>query len=219
MFDALIKVGGSLYHHPNLASVAAAWANLAQTHRLLFLPGGGPFADQVRTADARFTLSDDAAHWMAILAMDQYAYLLADLIPQAVITRNLVTAAAVSATGQTAMLAPSTLLLQLDPLPHSWQVTSDSIAVWLTGYAEIDLLVLLKSVAGVYQTGQDGESLRLLEQVSPQDLSRYKLVDSYFGPALPQATSCWLIDGGQPERLAELLRCGQTMGTQVIAGV
>lgn len=214
MFDAIIKVGGSLYHHAELATIRAAWAKLAQTQRLLLLPGGGPFADQVRAADARFQLSDSAAHWMAILAMDQYAYLLADLVPHAALVRDLAGASAACAAGQLAVLAPTMLLLHSDPLPHSWHITSDSIAAWLAQYADIRLLVLLKSVAGVYEAA---DSTRLLRQVSRQALAHYDIVDPYFAQILSPATQCWLIDGGQPERLAELLESGYTFGTQVMA--
>ncbi len=214
MFDAIIKVGGSLYHHAEFAAIGAAWAELAQSHRLLLLPGGGPFADQVRAADVRFQLSDSAAHWMAILAMDQYAYLLADLIPQAALVRNLAGATVTCAAGQLAILAPTMLLLQSDPLPHSWHITSDSIAAWLAQYAGVNLLVLLKSVAGVYESA---DSTRLLRQVSRQALAHYDVVDPYFAQFLSPATQCWLIDGSQPERLAELLESGYTVGTQVTA--
>jgi aspartokinase-like uncharacterized kinase len=216
VFDAVIKVGGSLYHQPGLPAMVAAWTKLAKAHRLLLLPGGGPFADQVRTADARFHLSDSAAHWMAILAMDQYAYLLADLTPQATLVRDLAGAAATCAAGRLAILAPSALLLQLDPLPHSWHTTSDSIAAWLAKHADIRLLILLKSVAGVYESEPQNNSTRLLRRVSRQMLANHDLVDPYFAQTLSPATQCWIIDGGQPERLAELLDSGCTLGTQVI---
>jgi aspartokinase-like uncharacterized kinase len=215
MFDALIKIGGSLYHCPDLSAISGAWAKLAEAHRLLLLPGGGPFADQVRAADVHFKLSDKAAHWMAILAMDQYAYLLADLIPQAALVHDLTSAAAACAAGRLAILAPSALLRQLDPLPHSWQITSDSIAAWLAKYSDIQLLVLLKSVAGAYQPEPSGSSITLLGRISRAALADYDLVDPCFAQTLSPTTSCWIVDGRQPERLAELLDSGRTEGTQV----
>lgn len=215
-FEALLKVGGSLYRHPELRSCATAWANLAGEHRLLLLPGGGPFADGIRQADADFQLSQSAAHWMAILAMDQYAYLLADLIPRARLVRDLATATAVCAAGQLAILAPATLLLQQDPLPHSWQISSDSIAAWLAKYAKIPLLVLLKSIAGIYQTNHQDNVKTLLQRVSRQDLADCSVVDPCFSQTLASTTTCWLIDGSHPKRLGELLRHGYTMGTRVL---
>jgi aspartokinase-like uncharacterized kinase len=216
MFEALIKVGGSLYNQPKLQTITAAWAVLAATHRLLVLPGGGPFADQVRAADARHQLGQSAAHWMAILAMDQYAYLLADLTSQATLVRDLVMAEQVCNQGQLAILAPSALLLQLDPLPHSWHITSDTIAAWLARHAGIRLLVLLKRVAGVYEAKRQGQAPVLLRRIARQTLTRYDLVDPCFAQTLSPLTDCWLIDGSHPERLAELLDCGQTEGTHVM---
>lgn len=216
MFEALIKVGGSLYHQPELPTYARTWSELAATYRLLLLPGGGPFADQVRAADARFHLSASTAHWMAILAMDQYAYLLADVIPGAALVHTLETARAACAGGQLAVLAPSALLLQSDPLPHSWQITSDTIAAWLANYAAIQRLILLKSVAGVYQTDLQGNPAGLLPQVSRQRLINSSIVDAMFAQTLSPVTQCWILDGGQPQRLAELLKEGRTTGTQVV---
>ncbi len=152
---------------------------------------------------------------MAILAMDQYAYLLADLTPQANLVRDVAEAAATCAAGRLAILAPSALLLQSDPLPHSWHTTSDSIAAWLAGYAGIRLLILLKSVAGVYESDSQSSPPVLLRQVSRQTLTNHDSVDSYFAQTLALSTRCWLIDGRQPERLTELLSTGQTEGTQV----
>lgn len=214
MFDAVIKVGGSLYDHPDLVTNLAIWSALTREHRLLFLPGGGPLAEAVRAADARFRLSDSAAHWMAILAMEQYAYLLADLTSDATLVDDLAGAAAVCAAKKAPILAPAVLLRQLDPLPHSWQVTSDSIAAWLAGYSGTRRLVLLKRVAGVYQ----GSPKTLRRQISKEELVGSGVVDPYFAQALPPDTACWLIDGGQPARLGELLQSGHTIGTQVVEG-
>ena len=68
----VVKVGGGLLGHDgSLDAVLSALTEMARDERLVIVPGGGPFADAVRAQDAVSTLSDDAAHWMAILAMDQ----------------------------------------------------------------------------------------------------------------------------------------------------
>src|ERR671939_240574 len=53
-------------------------------HPLLVVPGGGEFADAVGDYDRRHALRAETAHRMAILAMDQVGWALADLIPGAV---------------------------------------------------------------------------------------------------------------------------------------
>ena len=76
----VVKVGGSLSARPPaLRRLMETLARLARRETLVIVPGGGPFADEVRRADRRFSLGESPAHWMAILAMDQYAYLLATL--------------------------------------------------------------------------------------------------------------------------------------------
>ena len=215
MFDALIKVGGSLCNNPELPNFAAEWGKLAAAHRLLLLPGGGAFADQVRVVDARLKLSDSAAHWMAILAMDQNAHLLADLIPDAVLVDSLEAAATVGAGKKAAVLAPSALLRALDPLPHSWQITSDSIAAWLAAFANIQRLILLKSVGGVYPADAGGQPAEPLAQVSSRTLTNNPVVDGYFAQTLSPATQCWLLNGLNPERLVELLEKERTTETRI----
>src|SRR5215510_3527159 len=82
--DWVIKVGGSLGARPaTLRRLMETLATAARRHWLVVVPGGGSFADEVRRTDRRVRLGDSAAHWMAILAMDQYAYLLARLAPGA----------------------------------------------------------------------------------------------------------------------------------------
>src|SRR5690606_31775884 len=77
MHEAVIKVGGSLAGDPALPRLLETLAELAAAgQRRVVVPGGGPFADAVRAACAAHDPGPSAAHWMAILAMDQYAHLL-----------------------------------------------------------------------------------------------------------------------------------------------
>src|SRR5215207_9120087 len=105
----VIKFGGRLATIPAaLERVCAALGDVAQSHRLVVVPGGGPFADAVREFDARLRLSADAAHWMAILAMDQYAHVLAGRIPGAVLLDEPgAVRAALPQPGGVAVLAPA----------------------------------------------------------------------------------------------------------------
>ena len=149
-FDAVLKVGGSLSRDPDLPALAAALSDLARDYRLLVVPGGGAFADVVRDHYRRYGLSETTAHRMALLAMDQYGCLLAELAPGSAAVPDLDAAGQMAAVGRLAILLPSALLLQADPLPHSWQVTSDSLAAWIAGRVAAPRLVLLKDVDGLY---------------------------------------------------------------------
>ena len=143
--DIIVKLGGGVladiaHFDAALGAIAAA----GREHRLLVVPGGGPFADAVREMDRRLPLSDAAAHWMAILAMDQHAHLIASRLAGSVIVSDPREISAAFAAGRVPVLAPSRWLREADPLPHSWDVTSDSIAAWVAGQVGACRLVLIK---------------------------------------------------------------------------
>ena len=77
----VIKVGGGVLARADTFDAVMAEISLASREAALLVPGGGPFADTVRDVDRQVGLSDDAAHWMAILAMDQYTHLIASRLP------------------------------------------------------------------------------------------------------------------------------------------
>jgi aspartokinase-like uncharacterized kinase len=146
---AVIKLGGGLSADAAaLAAALTAIAGAATTHPLVVVPGGGPFADAVRAFDASAGLSADAAHWMAMLAMDQYAFAIADRLERAALVYDPDGIRIAWSQHEVPVLAPFRWMHAADVLPHSWDVTSDSIAAFLAGALDADVLVLLKPVAG-----------------------------------------------------------------------
>jgi len=141
----VIKIGGGLSQIPGaLDRTCAAVARAARGHRVLILPGGGPLADAVREFDHFVGVSSDAAHWMAILAMDQYAHVLADRLPGAVLVDEPGAVSEAVERGEMAVLAPSRWIRSADVLPHTWEVTSDSIAAFVAGALDATRLILIK---------------------------------------------------------------------------
>jgi len=145
LVDVVVKLGGGLLAHPaHFDAALQTLANAASSQRLLIVPGGGPFADAVRHVDRQVKLTDEAAHWMAVLAMDQYAHLLASRLRCAELVTALPDIAAALGKARLPVLAPSRWLQDVDPLPHSWDVTSDSISAWVAGMVGARRLVLVK---------------------------------------------------------------------------
>lgn len=170
-FDVVIKVGGALLADP--ASFGTLVAALDRVHRdtiarprHLIVPGGGPFADTVRAVDSRLGAGEEAAHWMAILGMDQCAHLLVARIAAAEVVETVEGAMAAWGRGRLPVLAPFRWLRACDPLPHTWAVTSDSIAAWVALAVGASELVLVKPV------------------VAPV----HQVTDPYFATALAAAT-------------------------------
>jgi aspartokinase-like uncharacterized kinase len=178
----VIKVGGALAAIPHaLDRVCAELTRAAQDHRLLVVPGGGPFADAVREFEGRVGISPDAAHWMAILAMDQYAHVLVGRIGGAVLVEEPGAVAETAALGHAVVLAPSRWMRSADVLPHSWEATSDSIAAFVAGALDAARLILIKP------TSRDGT------------------VDSYFTTALPQGMPYSVLGYDRIEQLPQEL--------------
>ena len=147
--DAVVKVGGSLLRDPSAHErTINAIADAASLCRLAIVPGGGPFADLVRLLDGAMSLGDDAAHWMAIRAMDAHAEILASRLAAAKLVESPADVSTALSTRQLPVLLSSRWLHERDPLPHSWEVTSDSIAAWVAGELGAAKLVLLKPVSG-----------------------------------------------------------------------
>jgi aspartokinase-like uncharacterized kinase len=147
--SSVIKIGGGIARVPGLLRrVAVEVARVAPRHPLVVVPGGGGFAGQVRDFDRTHRLSADAAHWMAVLAMDQYAFALADLIPGSRLVEDRPGMLTAQSEGAVPVLAPARWLRAADELPHSWEVTSDSLAAYLAMLLGAERLVLVKPVAG-----------------------------------------------------------------------
>ena len=205
----VVKVGGALGDDA-LPRLCAALGELGRRHPLLVVPGGAGFADAVRAADRRFGLRATTSHRMAILGMEQFGWLLSDLIPDALRCADLPRVHA----GRTTVLLPAAL--PLDQLPASWEVTSDSIAAWVADRVGAGRLVLVKEVDGLYADWPPrGEPLARLT-VAELAALRTAGVDEYLPAVIESARfETWVIGGRDPARVVELLERGTTAGTRI----
>lgn len=136
----VVKLGGSLMRH---APPRALLARLAPLGGVVLVPGGGALADEVRTVQPQWGLGEGAAHRMAVLAMEQMAHALADLAPALRPARTL---AGLAAAGPSAALwFPAALLVGHPDIAESWDITSDSLALWLARQLGARRLLLVKA--------------------------------------------------------------------------
>jgi aspartokinase-like uncharacterized kinase len=165
----VIKIGGAILRETGaVEKLGPTIARIAARVPLLVIPGGGPFAETVREVDRGLQLPADAAHWMAILAMDQFAEVLGAFIPESEIVEELGEIEGALARRRVPVLAPYRWLHAADELPHSWDVTSDSLAAYLTGLLGAERLLMIKPVEGAVP----------------------ELTDPYFSRAMPAGTDC-----------------------------
>ncbi len=197
----VVKLGGSLWS----ASELRCWLGLlASTSgvRVIVVPGGGPFADAVRDAQPTLRFGDRAAHRMALLAMEQYGTALADLEPRLLPARSFDELRAQP--GPTVWMPLA--LAETADVAESWDVTSDSLAVWLAGKLGAACAILVKSAP-------------LPDEPTP---IHRMVADGIVDPALPDLMaryggSVWCVSRSDHGRFAEALARRTPVGTRLLS--
>ena len=217
--EAVLKVGGSLAEDPaSLMRLCQKLSVLAKNQRIVVVPGGGEFADIVRKLDKSYGLSDDVAHKMAILAMDQYGMFLSEIIPNSYFSFTLEE----KGKGILPILLPSQLMFREDPLEISWDVTSDSIAAYIAVSVNAKKLILVTDVDGIFcEDPKQKLDAELIEELTPQELlgwSRRTSVDKTLPKiVLENKLDCYVVNGKYPERIEHILKNKKTFCTHVTA--
>jgi aspartokinase-like uncharacterized kinase len=173
---------------------------------VVVVPGGGPFADQVRTLQKRRRFDDAAAHHMALLAMEQYGRMLSALEPGLHPVASRAEFARARRAGRAAVWMPTRMVLADPAIAASWDITSDSLAAWLARKLRANRLVLVKSVT-------------ITNGATAVDLARRGIVDAAFPAYLDRsrATGCCIDDAGY-RAMAAALKGGREPGTRITSG-
>ena len=188
----VVKVGGSLFDR-----VVPLLEIFREAGRpVLIVPGGGKFADLVRRLD----VSEDAAHWMAIAGMEQFSWYIA--------SHGIPATSALAPPVEATVLLPYCALREIDPLPHSWNVTSDTIAAWVARELSADLL-LLKSVDGIHHRR------RLLSRVEDPSITSDDVDPAFIRFVFDNNLVARVVNGRHDDRVRRALRDEAVVGTLV----
>jgi len=203
-----------------LRALCQELSSIGKEHEILIVPGGGGFADVVREFDRKFELSDLIADKMAILAMDQFGLFLANITPKSDVCYTLREAKSLSRANSTPIFLPSRLLFREEPLEHSWDVTSDSVAAYIAGQVNADKLILLKDVDGIFTDDPKTSSRAILiESISAGRLLRCEkktCVDKFLPKILLRIRAdSYVANGKYPERTRNLIEGKSTTATNI----
>jgi aspartokinase-like uncharacterized kinase len=167
-------------------------------------------SDLVRGIYYRGDLSQEAAHWMAILAMEQYAYFLADGTGAA-LTREI---HGPNSECSVQVLLPYQALIEDDRgLEHNWDFTSDSVAALIAAQLSAPL-IKATNVDGVILDGKvvlEVPASRMLGRVSCIDQGTIRLLCG-----LLKGSSVWVLNGTDVQQFINALKKGK--GGTVIKG-
>ena len=163
----VVKVGGSLLDWPELPARLGAWLASRKNERLVLVVGGGGAADWIRELDRIHNLGPERSHDLAVRSLELTARVLETLLPGLKVVEEISDLERTWEAGLVPILTPRRMLEvdEMDPLPHSWDVTSDSIAARLAVQLRAEELVLLKRVD--LPDGADREEAARLGIVDP----------------------------------------------------
>jgi aspartokinase-like uncharacterized kinase len=142
----VVKLGGSLARDAQLPQWLAMLAEVGGG-RVTIVPGGADFADAVRQAQSRWDFNDLAAHNMAVLAMGQTALMLHALEPRLLLATQDEQIRRALHAGRAAVWMPLSVLRDAPDALTSWDVSADSLALWLASRLHAERLVIVKSCA------------------------------------------------------------------------
>lgn len=141
----VVKVGGSLLHSVNLVDQLRGWIALQGDTRVVLLTGGGPYPKELRL---KGDMDEETAHWLAIRMMQFQTRQLCRSYQGGVMVSNWRHAKEIWERDCQPFFNVGPFLREddtsQDRLPHTWDVSSDSIAARVAVRHDADL-VLIKS--------------------------------------------------------------------------
>lgn len=201
MNRTVVKLGGSTAGRTEMRDWIDALQQVAGAVALV--PGGGPFAKLVREQERPLALSAEAAHAMAILAMEQFGHVILDAGGRLAPARSLADFETAFAAGDIPVWLPSTLALAAAEVPASWSVTSDLLAAWLAGRLGASRLLLVKQTSAF--SAEDDVDM----------LSARGVVDGSLPAMLHERTTLYLAHPGDLDGAVGRLEEGLVPGTAI----
>ena len=211
--QAIFKIGGKILENSkNIKSTISQLAQLYEENilqKIFLIPGGGSYANFIRMIDKELKLGDDLAHWMAVYSMNYNGIELNRKYPKLECIGELEKVQ--DTKKKFCIFLPFSYLRENDTLPHSWDVTSDSIALYIAYKLQLNRCFLIKDVDGIFnkekeliksistfkynelkgsnQLDKIKEDYKNIKKSKPIDSHLLKLIEKY-------KTPCYILNGG-----------------------
>jgi aspartokinase-like uncharacterized kinase len=211
--EAVFKIGGRILENSN--NIKSTFSQLIQLYeekilqKIIIIPGGGSFANFVRSLDEALQIGEDLAHWIAIYSINYNGMMLNRKYPNLESIEKLKTFQ--DAKQMFCIFLPYNFLRKDDTLPHNWDVTSDSIALYVANKLKLNQCFLIKNIDGIFNI--DKELIKSLSTFKYSELKRSnqleniiendsnikksKPIDSHLLKLIEKyKTPCYIINGG-----------------------
>ncbi len=140
----VVKLGGSLAKSADLSTIVRQLADHG-AGQMVIVPGGGMFADQVRFLQSELNFDDITAHRLALRAMEQFGTFLSVLDPRYHAANSIKMIHDWLERGEIPVWYPYDMVADNPVIRATWDITSDSLALWLANTLECHNLVMIKS--------------------------------------------------------------------------
>jgi aspartokinase-like uncharacterized kinase len=211
--EAVFKIGGKILENSN--NIKSTFSQLIQLfekeilQKIIVIPGGGTLANFVRSLDDILEIGDDLAHWIAIYSMNYNGIILNRKYPNLESIDKLKTFQ--DAKQMFCIFLPYSFLREDDTLPHNWDVTSDSIALYVANKLKLSQCFLIKNIDGIFNI--DKELIKSISTLKYNELKRSnqleniiendnnikksKPIDSFLLKLIEKyKTPCYILNGG-----------------------
>jgi len=210
--EAVFKIGGKILENSN--NVKSTFSQLIQLYeekilqKIIIIPGGGSFANFVRRLDEDLDIGDDLAHWIAIYSMNYNGIILNEKYPNLESIEKLRTFQ--DAKQMFCIFLPYSFLREDDALPHNWDVTSDSIALYVANKLKVSQCFLIKNIDGIFNNDKELiksistfkynelKSSNQLDNIIEEDsnIKKSKPIDSHLLKLIEKyKTPCYILNG------------------------
>jgi hypothetical protein len=207
----IIKLGGSLLTKGR--EIVHFFSDYTKKHALSFviIPGGGPFVEPIKKFSDR--ISDDTAHWMAVLAMHQYGLFLADGELEIPLVESI---DGLKNAGHICIVLPYKIMKDDDCLPHTWDVTSDTIAAFIARESGEKRLIKVTDVDGILN--ENGFLIRRINAKELIEKEHKGCVDAELPRfLLRNRMSCVIVNGNYPARIIDVIEGREPISTELVS--
>ncbi|MFW9822828.1 MAG: hypothetical protein ACFFE4_07835 [Candidatus Thorarchaeota archaeon] len=167
----IFKIGGKILENPedlnSTISQLNQLYNKGQLQNIIIIPGGGSLANFIRTVYTELQFTEELGHWMGIISMNYNGIELGKKFPEIEIIEDINRLK--KSDKFFCIFLPYRFFKENDKLPHSWDVTSDSITLFLTKELDISHCFLIKDIDGILNK----ENL-LLKEITTSDYKKMK---------------------------------------------
>lgn len=168
---ALFKIGGKILE--DLENLNSTISQLEQLYtenlieKIILIPGGGSLANFIRRVYNELKFTEEIAHWMGIISMNYNGLELNKKFPNIEVIENYDKLK--ENRRIFCVFLPYEFIKDNDKLPHSWEVTSDSISLFIAKELELNECYLIKDVDGIL-TDED----KVIKEISASEFKAMK---------------------------------------------